>query len=717
MKFRLFRFVLYLIFVWTLPVQAAGGSPSARLTLEDFGYSDGQLRGMFGAAQLWIPFQSNWVINRELNVNLIYVASPLLHQKRSTLTILANDQPVISLHPVATGTEQEVSFTIPPHLLQGQGFTLRLQGYLRLTDLPCEETNNPGQWLTVRNKSSLAMRPDLKSDSPDLAGLPRTVVVENAPVAPPAVVFVLPDEPDETVLTTAAKVAARLGRDSRHNQFLFQVESASTLAESQKQAANLVVVGLPHDQPLLQELAQALPARLLRNGFVTADSYIAPAGHGVIQIFNSPWNKTRNVLLISAGQDLGLSLAGQAFADQLTVQALRGDFQFVRALETVSQPLPELAWLTPQTTFTQLGDRDRLVRGPGLFQELYYFRRPPGWVLESGSQLSLHLGFSPALRPTQSYVAVYINDVFVGTARIGYGIQESQFTFDLPVDLLNETPQGQRSLALNLRLEVANFLEESDCAPANPEAAWTQIYADSFFVTPHVYLPLPDLQAFPYPFVGDPVETPVAIILPPQPNSVELGTGISLAATLGHYAPVDFELIVQTADQVSAETRSEANLIVIGSKSRQPLVAQALAEMSDVPGYRGLDGLYQALKNSKQGLLRTGPSPWNAERVILLAFGETDAGFVNATQALLEAVPPVDQPGSVAIIEAGQPPRIIYRPVNAPPVPKPGQVLREPLIAPPPPWVVITGVLAITTAAVVITIWASRRWASVQRSD
>lgn len=642
-------------------------------------------------------------------VDVAYIASPLLDREQSTLTILANDRLITSVQPVADGTEHHFSLAIPVDQLQGAGVTLHFQGYLRLTDLPCEVSNNPAQWLTILDQTSLTLTAGTNTAVPDLADLPQAIVVENALDTPPPVIFILPDDPDEVTLTTAAQVAARLGAGSRGSFASFGAETVSTLTETQKKTANLVIVGLPQEQVLIKEMRQALPADLVHDNFVTADNIIVPPEHGVIQIFNSPWNDARTVLLVSAAQKAGLALTGRAFADQVTFQSLRDSFHFVRALESRAEPIPTRAWLTPQTTFAQLNDRDRTVVGTGLHREFYFFRRPPGWVLDNGSQLTLHLGFSSALQASESYVAAFINDVHIGTVPIGRGIKQSYFTFDLPVALLNQTPLGERPQTMTLRLEVVNSLIENACEQSDPETAWTQIFADSFFVTPHVYLPLPDLQAFPYPFVSEQPTAPTAIILPPQPNTQELSSALSIAATLGRFAPTDFELHLLTVERVSAKTQRDANLIVLGSRQRQPLIGEFLTKMGPIPGYREEQGLYQHLKSQNDGLLREGPSPWNDERVALLVFGVSEPGFQNAAETLFDAAPPVAQPGSVAVVQPEQPPQIIYRAIDAVPEREPGQVQREPLIAPPSSWAVATGVLLLTTLAVLGTIWVSRR--------
>lgn len=712
---RIRSIVLFVLALFLLaPHTAHAQSPDevVSISLEDIGYSDLSIKSMYGAASAFIPFQSNWALQQEGMLDVAYVASPLLKEDRSTLTVIANDLELVSVRLVADGNEHHISANIPVERLQGNGVLLRFQGYLRLTEFECEETNNAGQWLTILRTTNLTLTPMLATEPPDLSQLPEAIVVQNAPGDPPPVVFVLPDSPDAVTLTTAAQVAARLGSSSGNWLFPFEVASPATLTQQQRETANLVVVGLPAQNALIGELSSVLPASPGDSGFRTADGFISPPEHGVVQILPSPWNPAGNILQVSAGNSAGLAQAGVAFADHATFDALEGAFTFVRSKEVIAAPVPGQPWLGSTTTFAQLGDRERLVQGTGIFEEWYYFRRPPGWVLDNGSQLTLHLAFSPVLRPTESYVAVFINDVFVGAMRTGRGIEETQVTFDLPTAQLNQMPNGERPQELTLRLEISNQLVENNCEQTHPDAAWTRIFTDSYFTTPHVYLAVPDLQAFPYPFVSDQPGSLVTIVLPDQPEAGEIGMGLSLAATLGRYAPADFGLRLVSASEVSRDTYSDSHLIVIGRRDRQPLIDQFLRQMTPVAGFEGEPGLYRALQTTEAGLLREAPSPWNPDRVVLLVFAQSDGGFKNALNALLGAAPPVDQPGSVAVIQPGQPPRIIYRSVSAGPVAQPGAVLHEPLIPQPEPWMVVTAVLVVATLAVLVILWLARRRAA-----
>ncbi len=713
---RLFLCFFVIGMIWHAPKARARSlsvtvGETTTVTFAELGYQDLQLTGMYGSASIWVPFESDWDFEDAIEVNVRYVASPLLFVERSTLTVLANGFEVTSLRPEPSGQEEQFSFTIPVNLLHGAGVSLRFQGYLRLTDVVCEETNNPGQWLRILESSTITMKPVADAAPPDLADLPGSVLVKAVDYAasPPPTVFVLPDEPTAQEMSLAGQIAARFGAELGSGMSPFQVEFPSSLSESVIRDANLVVIGTPSRQPLIDSLAQALPAPLVDGGYVTEDNRIAPGDDGVLQIFPSPWNPDRRVLLVSAASEAGLERVALAFTDRDTFHVLSGPYMFIRDRLPAVEPIPGPPWLTERTTFAQLGEGDRLVRGTGVYQEVYYFHRPAGWIFDNGAQLVLRFASSTALSSRESYIAVYVNDIPVGATRIGPDIPEREAVFDLPITRLNQAPDGSRPQALTLRLEVANYLQEAQCEQIHPDAAWTRIQADSYFVTPHVYLALPDLQAFPYPFVSDQPTAETVIAVPPQPRRREMALALDLAAYLGRYQVAEAPLHILSADQINEETHRDAHLIVLGQRSRQPLVDAFLDVMGAIPGYRGEAGLYRALSTPYQGLIREGPSPWNPDRVALLVFGESEAGFENAMYGLLSGAPPVGQPGSVALVDDNRNVRVIYRSIDAPPGPEPGQVNREPLIPKPQSWLVITLVLVLTTAAVWLIIWLARR--------
>jgi hypothetical protein len=677
---------LLVLLLSALPVSLSQAQ-SPNLRLSELGYPDLTLNGMYGAATVFVPFQSDWVFEDAAEITVNYVASPLLNDDRSTLTVFANDLQVASVRPVPDGSSHSFSFDVPVDRLQGDGLTLRFQGYLRLTDEACEETNNPGQWLTVKSSSSVFLRPQASTVAPTLASLPEAMIVQNAADEPPPVTVVLPEAATSTDMTVAARVLARLGADSGSMPEINV--SYGMPDETARRTSNLLYAGLVDELPLAD--IGEMPAPLTDEGsFLTADGDVMPSDHAALQIFNSPYNEARNLLLVTSPAADGLALGGEAFQDRPTYISLNESYEFVRGLSEDTPDFAGPAWTSRRTTFRQLGDRTRRIEGTGIFSEFYTFMLPPGRSVQGGATLQLDYSFSPVLRPNESYIAAFINDVYVGTVRTGTGIEDNTARFTLPVDRLNQNSVGERFQVWNLRLEVANFLREQNCEQTHPEAAWTEIYPSSEFEMGFSILPLPDLQAYPYPFVASVGNNPSVIVIPDNPTPDELAQALRIAASLGQRSTDSFRLEIATFSEVTEASHANYNLMVIGNTDRQPLIATLQEELPAIPERQ----VYQALNNPENGILREAQSPWNSDRVVLLAYGQDEDTAERAINTLYQQLPLVTQPGSVAIVnEAGQV-RVVYRTVSTLPQSDPS-VAGEPRLPAPEPWLGVTIILVV----------------------
>jgi hypothetical protein len=683
-RIRAFLFVMLLSVLAVLlgwdspaPTQAKGlsqeSAESFTITFSDLGRTELLMNGLYGQDSLFIPMRSDWVIEEPIRVTVTYAASPLLDQSRSTLTILANDVEVTSIRPIANGNLNSFSFFIPKTHVADWGVDLTFRSFLTLPELVCRETNDPGQWLVISGDSQITMTPFRKLEKPTLDQLPQAVMVQSAgeyeDVAEvPPTVFVLPDNPNDTTLQAAANVAIGLGYKS--DARLFEVETNSSLTERQRNTSNLVLIGLPEDLPIIKDLGAVLPNPLTPRGFVmpfaTPEDELIEDNKGVLQIINSPWDSLLNVLIVSANAEPGLLLAGRAIADREMRQSFKDASALVDPADFAVLSGTDLAWMSDTTTLRQLGFSDRGVIGTGKFQLYYTFNRPPGWALLPGSQLGLSISHSPNLIPDESQVAVYINEILIGSSEVGGETPAGNLVFDLPVDQINQTPDGMRPQSILLRVQIINNLREEDCVDTHQEAAWLVIEDDTYFVTPHTYVPLPDLQAFPYPFVSDQASPPTVIVMPDDPLPTDLEAGLLIANTLGRYGPGSVEVELIPSSQLNEEQYSDSNLIILGFGQRQPLYDQFSEGFELLP-----EGAINHIRdNPGAGQLWTSQSPWNEDRMALLLYSKTSDGFTEAVSALFLSTPPVEEGGNFAVTTGDLETRVLARSAN----------LHEPLV-------------------------------------
>lgn len=655
-----------------LPVYAQLSKPVS-LTLQNAGYKELLLEGVFGSASAFLAFPSNWVVTQDVQVNLVYTASPILNRERSTLTVRVNDENVFTLHPIGDGVQHTATFSIPRNVVTPITYGIRLEfnGYLRLTTNICEEPNDPGQWLTISNQTEFVLPVQESVAAPQLNELPGALVVQRALFTPPPVVFVLPDKWNTTMLSTAAQVAARLGKGISGKKPSFAMVRTSDLTTQLKNEANLVIIGKPSDWPAIPNAPVSKPAALPSAtpvkglALTPTPTLIAPSvppSAGYVRIINSPWNPARKILLINGSTEAELAQIATVFANDARFALMQGPAKSLDALVSgavnPTQPNP---WLSTRITFEQLGEGDRLLSGNQTIHSFYDFRLPDGWLLEPGAQLTLNVANSPALTSEVSHVAVYANNILIGAVSDARDGKEQQVALNLPVDRLQGEPGGKRTQNIEFHLVVFNTWIMSQCqAPSTDSVAWTRINATSFINVPHRYMALPDLQAFPYPFLNDKESIPVVIVLPKTVDNVSIGDALTLAAMLGSRAMMELNLSVATSDQVTQDKYANAHLIVLGAKNNQPLFdkfTQSLASSKS-------DSVVSAFKNPDYGILYEIASPWNSQRTILLVSSGTDAGYTSAFRWLVNNVPPVDSSGSIAVVEPDQAPRVIYQAVT-----------------------------------------------------
>lgn len=639
------------------------------LSFSELGYGDRTATTMFGSLEYYFPVPQNWLLQEGTALDLVISHSPLLRSNRSTLTVIVNDVSILSTRLDESNVSRGrlhiplpiVGFGDSPD--RADGYAVRLQFYMRLTDLVCEEITNPALWATVLSDSSLTLAATPRPPADDLALLPYPFIVRNArdPEAP--LTFALAPAPSADELAAALTMAVYLGQQSPA-------------------------------QPL------TLTARL--------DGQVGPLGHHIAIGFSPEPEIPTGPAVISLASDPSgqstLTLAGQSplLAAQAMVQPvlrsqLSGRTAIVRGLADPSLQPATWPWHRDAATFAQLGATDRTVRGIGDQGATFYFKRPAGWDLTAGEIfLDLHLTPSPLLLPHQSGVRVRINGYDVGAISFDQDRPADGFyRIALPADLLNVTPDARHADDLIVEIIAQQHVYQVECEPTHPENAWTTVHANSYFYLPHSDLPLPDVSTFPYPFVQPPSDGPqtVTIGLPLPPTQGELSAALTLAQSIGRGTLGPLPAITVVPADSAAEPAG--HLILIGTPERNPLIAAVEAKRpSDEHGLVQTLVTGDAITNLKES-----PSPWESGKFVLMLSG-TEEGLPLAAQALEDTLPSA----SILAVRADGSVEPIKREVPPPALPGPLTQTRPPLLPQPETWQVVVGVLVVTAIAIVATV-------------
>ncbi|MEM6527503.1 MAG: cellulose biosynthesis cyclic di-GMP-binding regulatory protein BcsB, partial [Chloroflexota bacterium] len=612
-------------------------------SLANMNYGGLQFQGVYGEGEVWLPYAAGWDEVTEIEVTVTYIASPLLDEGESVVYVGANNRAVHSWTPVADGFEHRETFSVPRESITVPGVLLDFATVLRVDEDICQDGSNPALWLRIEGQTNIRIDAIEDEEFPALREINSALFDNLYREGTSPITIIVPDEPGDAVLTEAVRFVSTLSRNN--GRFELLVETPSTLRENDLEETHVILFGLTEQLPMLEDIGAELPLAYEDGEFVVPSNVTPVEDYGIVQALRSPFNPDYAMVVLAGGADSGLQRATQLLENEGALSYLGGNSIYL-ANDVVLPPSTEEAeWLENRATFAELGRRDVNVQGYGVFNVGFSLTYPAGWVLEENAQMVLRVAGSPALTEDQSYIDVFVDDVFLGT--IETGSLESQFTesFELPTEVINNPLEPtRRNNQLNVRLSVANTGARGTCEFPDPRLLWTTVFSDSYVVLPHTFAPVPDLQVFPYPFVSSGTrQANTAIVLSPNPASSDIDTALQLARAMGRHIDDNTDLIVTTAD--TTQDLSDRHLILIGEREDHTLIDAAL----DNEEPNSLVELYRSTGNTSLGFLHMLQA--GEGLATLMVYADGSAGIVNAVDALSESLPIAPESGSIAVVD------------------------------------------------------------------
>jgi hypothetical protein len=112
-----------------------------------------------------------------------------------------------------------------------------------------------------------------------------------------------------------------------------------------------------------------------------------------------------------------------------------------------------------------------------------------------------------------------------------------------------------------------------------------------------------------------------------------------------------------TSDEVSSDTHANSDLIILGSRARQPLVNTFVGDSVT----QSANLINPALNDPAIGYVHLIESPWNAEREAILVYSESEIGFATAATQLLNDNLQLNESASVVVVNNEQPAVVLER--------------------------------------------------------
>ncbi|MEW6622991.1 MAG: cellulose biosynthesis cyclic di-GMP-binding regulatory protein BcsB [Bacillota bacterium] len=569
--------------------------------------NDSILQGVHGSQTLFFYVNENWEPEGSSYVDLYFSHSPVSTNHKSTLTVFINDRPVSTLELINEKAKNRAERVYIPKEIVEKGFNaLTLRLYKRISDEPCEDAYNPGNWFTLKRETMIHLEYKEVLDSTNLSNYPYPYfkIGREDPIDS---LIVIPKDYNQRHLNAAAYLAAGFGKYEPYKNIRVKVATEQEI-KGYLNDSNLIFIGSNSEFKDIDGLPSA-----------------AEKGAGVLEKFISPWNPSKRVLRI-AGEGEYIQEASKALFYANVVNQMKRSRQVIKNLELLTG---EIGPFLERVTLADMGYNDIIVRGKHQQAAAFSYSLPTQVELKEGAGITLNLRYSQALQFIQASATVEVNNIPLGSRRLTYeGAEGEQVFFKFPPELLREKN-------FDIRVLFNLDLRDIDCTQRYEEQAWAVIGRNSFLHLPHEEGNRKNLKNYHYIFSKNSrIEDTVAVI-PDNPRLGHIETALNIFVHIGHYLKDLGDIGLVKAGDLT-DDQKDKNMIFIGTPEENSYIKtinQYLPVKFDENRGRFIpnnDFPFLEELGNEVGIVQLIDSPWSSGKKVMVVTGADYFALKNA---------------------------------------------------------------------------------------
>lgn len=334
----------------TPPSGDPGAPPPEQYTLGEWAGGDETFYGTRYQERFYsFTLPPGWKLTGPSVLTLRFSHASTLDPEQSVLDVRLNEQPVGSTFMDSeNAADGQWTVALPQRVLQDGENRLRIglemtQPGADASDL-CRLLDDERLWTVLSQDSQLSVPYAIVDPRPDLKYLPYPFGQQSGHSQ---TLFVLPDGYDATIANDLVHLAVQFGAAVETDHLPANVFMANNVEQEAWQDYHIVLLGRPAKNALLRQFNDSLPWPFVQGGEALAPTSSgdpglelqleADAPVGLIQIAQSPWNKTRALLALTGVTDAGAHLAVQTLLNP--AQPLHGNLVVAEARsETDNNP-------------------------------------------------------------------------------------------------------------------------------------------------------------------------------------------------------------------------------------------------------------------------------------------------------------------------------------------------------------------------------------------
>ncbi|WP_442602969.1 cellulose biosynthesis cyclic di-GMP-binding regulatory protein BcsB [Paenibacillus sp. KN14-4R] len=351
------------------PLNASGN----KVTFEQLGYPDMVMENAaIGNTHIEYTFPSEWEVDDELKLKLLYRHSKALNFAESVLTVSANNTPLASKFLSAESSDTGIlELTIPKDTIAGKSsLALDISFQLWTTkdrDTCAEASPHLGEWAII-DKTSFLTVPFHDRQNYQLSNLPAPFIKGGKW---DSTTFVLPEHPTSKELSLFAAVRSAMGKMASTDEEATITLTSANLKSEVTDRNMIVIGGVETISPLFWE-GGTIPFRMNGKTIVPtmSDVQLLPQVQNqaaILSLSPAPFNKSKSLLLYTSIERNGISEWNEILRNPEQDGKLKGTFALVDSIGRVHTFEAKTEPKKPGF-FSHLGDKLSLEGHPLLFR-------------------------------------------------------------------------------------------------------------------------------------------------------------------------------------------------------------------------------------------------------------------------------------------------------------------------------------------------------------
>ncbi len=522
---------------------------STSLTLEDFGFLvDENFQGVLVSRDFTLNMPLAWSYTQNARITVKFSHSPALHPT-STMTLDWNGQRVGSVMLTKDNADNgELSVDIPAQSIIRGYNTLRVQFYMGISDNFCYDYDNPAIWAVVHKNSTFEFTPETDFSIYDLSNAP-DLLFDQSPIASNEIDLIIPDQPDQEMISSIARVGTRIGQMTDWRNVSMKVYTVSE-AQQNKVSGNLIAV-------MNQDQARSAFPEIMASNQANVPS------QGFMAMGISPFSADRIALLLTGSDNAAVNNACLGFISDGIFQQASGTWAAVASIPDYQEAADSD---TKVITFADIGYQDQTAYGTREQRITYTLLLNSLWYFNNEATMEVYFKHSALLNHERSTLSIQINSIPVSSVALDETNADNGY--QKAIIPLRYFTQGVNTIAFvaNLQDEANIYDTRNYCTDDRYLRNWITIGSNSRITYPDRPTETSlSIANFPFIFVERNQYSKALFVIPDKYSGAELKTVARAGFVIGKNVPGNAsDLNVELNGNLTDPEKKYHSLIYVG---------------------------------------------------------------------------------------------------------------------------------------------------------